>query len=422
MKDFSHDVDSSTAVEPQYTVGRSSSGYVRNRPLDQFKIEKFPREFRKDILGSLDYRFLIILIVTFVVELAIILFLEHYVPQEIDATTISNIQQQYVDLLLEDKLEPTTGSSTLQEITGNASGESIDHQTLTGLSEWMDIFADRALESFEDTPVFSPTVQAPPQQKTQETLVPTREQVSTARANATVERARSREDLEQEVSNIGLLGMLSGKSANYDYEYIDDLLDYAELNADHFANVLSKLNSIQVPRHNTAGYIISQRRRNELGGGELKRGRVNADGAIAAAVEDIDPLAEAKTTTVARQMKYEDVPSSTNALEKLQPQPGSGVRREAKDVMRVVQSHKRALQDCYKQTLKRNPAIRGKIVIRFTVSPMGEVVDAAVVNSTLNDAEMEECLTYRISRWRDFGYCDPAFGDITYKQVFNFGK
>jgi hypothetical protein len=426
VNDFSHDADSDTAVESPYSAEISSSDILSSTLYD-YKIDEFPREFKKDYFHSIDIRFLIIFIITMLVHFSSLFYLERHIPQDMTATNIVDVQQQYVDLLLEEPQQVAT-SSAFEELTGGkkTAREALDTQTLTGLSEWMDIFADNALESFESTKSFTTKAKNPPLKTSKETIVPSREEVSAARAssraNVTTGRAGSHGNLENEVNNVGLLGMLSGKASNYDYEYIDDVLDYAELNADHFANVLSKLNSIQVPRYNTAGYIISQRKRNELEGGELKRGRAGANEAMSAAVDDIAPLAQAKTSVVVRQTQYEQVPSSDNILEKLQPQPGSGVIREAKDVMRVVQSHKLAMQDCYKQTLKRNPTVRGQIIIRFTVNPLGEVVEAAVVSSTLNDRDMEQCLTSRISRWRDFGYSDPSLGDITYKQIFNFGK
>ena len=97
-------------------------------------------------------------------------------------------------------------------------------------------------------------------------------------------------------------------------------------------------------------------------------------------------------------------------------------QRTAQHVVKVVQSHKRALQDCYKQELKINPKVRGKIVVRFTVDPAGKVVDASIVSSTLRSAAMESCLLRRIKNWKDFGYSDPAAGNVVYKQAFNFGN
>jgi TonB family protein len=99
-----------------------------------------------------------------------------------------------------------------------------------------------------------------------------------------------------------------------------------------------------------------------------------------------------------------------------------GKTRSAQDVLRIVQSHTRALQDCYKQELRYDSGINGKIVVRFTIDVDGNVKNASVITSSLNSPRMEECILNRIKRWRNFPPCDPSVGDKTYRQSFSFGK
>ncbi|MEE4312765.1 MAG: AgmX/PglI C-terminal domain-containing protein [candidate division KSB1 bacterium] len=382
-------------------------------------IEKFPREFKKNMFETFDWRFALILLVSLAFHVWLILFLENEFPAEFDTKAIVKIQQQYVDLLVDETITPT---EIYDATESDDYIQPLDYETITGLSTWMYDISEEVMSTIEEMPGFGLAEEAVESGgRISETAVPTIEEMSTARAYAEDARNLTRTQVEGEVGSIGLLGLIGGSGSELvDYEYIDDLLGYADLNAEHLESVLSKLNAIQVPRHHTAGYILSYRRGGEVTGGKLKGGRVLVDRQIEEAIKDIQPLEEAQTKTVERTTTYEDVPSSP--LSKLRSVEDAPRSRRPEDVVRVVQSHKLALQDCYKQVLRDDPTIRGKIIIRFTIDPEGRVIDAEMVSSSLNSPEMEGCIINRIKNWRDFPLCHPSAGNMTYKQVFNFGS
>jgi len=282
--------------------------------------------------------------------------------------------------------------------------------------------SEGAMESIRDIPGFARDASGSGSGLIDETQVPSREEMSGARRTAADARVLTRAELESEMSSVGLLGLISSRAgtAMMDYEYIDDLLGYADLNAEQLETVLSKLSSIQVPRHNTAGYILSYKKGADVAGGNIKGGRKLAESDIENAIKDIEPLETARTTASKRIVEYEEIPSSP--LAQLQAIKEVPKMRNPEDVVRIVQSHKPALQDCYKQELKTNPDVKGKIIVRFTVNPEGSVVDASIVSSTLNSPAMDECIVRRIQNWRNFPICDASLGNVTYKQVFNFGS
>lgn len=392
------------------------------RPFDEFVLDKFPREFKKEILRSLDFRFIIILLLTFITHIISILYLEKEYPIEIDSGTISRIQQQYVKFLIES--ETTSSAPASLTITGSEQAEkfqALDSKTIIGLTEWMDVFADKALEAIKEMPAFNPDAAGLTGTTTKGVEYLTKEELRYARARGSDARIQARADLEKEVSSIGLLGLIGSKSHFMEQEYIDDLLEYADLNDDHLVSVLAKLKSIQVPRHTTAAYILQYKKGADASSRGLEGGRQFADSANENIMENIEPLETAKTTEMKRVVEYEDIPSE-NPLTKLRSGEYTGKFRNSKDVVRIVQSHRRALQDCYKQELKTNPKLYGKIEVRFSIDPEGKVVDASIVSSSLRSPRMEACIIHRIKNWRDFGYSDPAEGNVTYKQSFNFGN
>ena len=95
--------------------------------------------------------------------------------------------------------------------------------------------------------------------------------------------------------------------------------------------------------------------------------------------------------------------------------------RNSDEVSEVVNSHNAAIQYCYQRELKRNPDLKGKLVVRFVINPSGKVKDVKIISSTINNPRVERCVVNRIRRWDDFGAIDPAKGDATFRQVYTFG-
>ncbi len=376
-------------------------------------LDKFPSEFRKNILKAMDKRFFLILLASVIVNIAVIFILRDMFPLHVDSKTITKIQEQYAKLLLDEDRQVTPVRTT----EGLSVRDKLDTGVITGLNKWMDAFTEDIIESIADLPGPEESSEA---EDPKETKVPTREDRGTTRESIAKLREMSREDLEKEMSSVGLLGLIARKGNAVDYEYVEDLLEYANENSDHLANVLSKLNRIEVPRYGRSQYLKRFDRKTGTDDlAELKRGRVSADEEVKKIIRNVEPLEPAKTKPIARNVQYEDVPSSY--LSKLSRSKGDGKKRSAKDVVRVVQSHKRALQDCYKQELKYNPEIKGKIIVRFVINPDGIVTSASIISSTLKSPRMESCIINRVRRWRDFPPCDPSFGDKTYRQTFSFG-
>ncbi len=95
--------------------------------------------------------------------------------------------------------------------------------------------------------------------------------------------------------------------------------------------------------------------------------------------------------------------------------------RNIDEVAAIVQSHNAAIQYCYQRELKNTPTLKGKVVVRFSITPQGTVKNVKILASTLNSKEAEDCIVSRIRRWNDFGAVDPKLGDTTIRQVYTFG-
>lgn len=68
-------------------------------------------------------------------------------------------------------------------------------------------------------------------------------------------------------------------------------------------------------------------------------------------------------------------------------------------IQRVVRRHQNAVRFCYEQGLKRNPAMAGKVVVKWTVAADGKVVAVAVSETTLKDVAVESCVVDQVRKW-----------------------
>ena len=90
--------------------------------------------------------------------------------------------------------------------------------------------------------------------------------------------------------------------------------------------------------------------------------------------------------------------------EQKQPQvvprrPGVQGALDKEIIRKVVRQHRREIKYCYERQLQKNPELSGQVVVNFTISPSGDVVNAIVKKSTLNNAAVERCMQGKIRHW-----------------------
>jgi TonB family protein len=77
-----------------------------------------------------------------------------------------------------------------------------------------------------------------------------------------------------------------------------------------------------------------------------------------------------------------------------------GVYRDDVSLLAVVRKYAAGIQFCYENELKRNPVLRGKLVVAITVAASGEVLDATVVQDQIRSEALVECALAQIRTWR----------------------
>jgi TonB family protein len=66
----------------------------------------------------------------------------------------------------------------------------------------------------------------------------------------------------------------------------------------------------------------------------------------------------------------------------------------------VVQRNRAQIRACYDAALQRNPNLRGKVTVAFTIDPNGRVTYAGVKESTIGDSGLENCIIARVKSWQ----------------------
>jgi TonB family protein len=68
-------------------------------------------------------------------------------------------------------------------------------------------------------------------------------------------------------------------------------------------------------------------------------------------------------------------------------------------IRRIIGRHINEVRFCYEQELNSRPDLQGRVAIKFIISPTGAVQTAAVDNSDMGNAKVEQCIAQAVRRW-----------------------
>jgi TonB family protein len=74
--------------------------------------------------------------------------------------------------------------------------------------------------------------------------------------------------------------------------------------------------------------------------------------------------------------------------------------RSREEIELVFDRNKGAIFALYNRALRKDPSLEGKLVLRLTIAPSGQVTMCEVVSSELNDAELERKLVQRVKLFK----------------------
>lgn len=192
--------------------------------------------------------------------------------------------------------------------------------------------------------------------------------------DAAQDPAQRKAEVRRLVANKGLLkqlGALTGRAGA-----MDDLLGDGAIASD-LASALSGASGVAVA---TAEALAAARPRGEETGSVAGIGALGTSGGGQVAL-----AAKADAKVVA---KVQDLAPEVESAE---------VDREA--IARYVKARLKAIQGCYEKELKRNPSLRGKVSVRFTITPSGRPGEIEIEENTVGSDAVASCISSRIRAW-----------------------
>jgi len=216
-----------------------------------------------------------------------------------------------------------------------------------------------------------------------------------------------REAMTREVSNKGLLRMLTGTGSAASGGAVSDLLGAGSgSGSGNLDEVLAAAGGLKTG--GTAGL--------GAGGGQGGSARGGRSGDKASINDLVSDLGGARSQSMERKGEL-----AVEAPADVEGRGQRSVNRSPQEIQRVIMGHLKAIQYCYERELKRNPELKGKVTVRITVHPEGHVSAVTIVTSTLNNERVERCIRSRILNWKDFKPIEPSEGDVIFRQSFTFG-
>lgn len=354
------------------------------------RVRRFPKEFERQWADVIDKRFALILLASFILHFITALYFAINPPTNtVSRKDIERLQKRFASIVLDRKVV---------EIPEEEYTETLPPEELTVKEEPGEGGGGEGTGANEEAGGIK------------ETKVGTVEGRREKHEGGIVARRKTREQISQEVSSKGLLGLLTSTGSTATGEGAVDLLEGVDESSSNLDNVFNQIDGLKRADATGAG-----------GGKGSRRGSRSIKGSRVTSGSGIDNLISGRGTAKYTNMKRGGrlVVSSISAVAN-----ENGRKSESRDpdkVSAVVNSHNNAIQSCYQRELKRNPDLKGKLVVRFTIDPTGRVKDVKIIRSTLNNPHIERCVLNRIRRWKDFGAINPALGDATFRQVYTFG-
>jgi len=312
----------------------------------------FSGELHRGIFGRFDRRFGLLVLVCMAVVFTLFGVLSmRKPPVEVSDRDISRIQERYARLVLNQPKPAVVKPEPIDKIA-----DQIARTKAQAVPEEKkeEVVVDREKETFIE------------KRQRQESGSETRRQV--------------REQVAREVSAAGIFAAItaSASSGGGSFSSTSDLLGAAGLGAVGLGD-MSLSRGTFTSRNVDAAELIARR--------EARTDNV--------AIER-EAVGKAVIGTVAANVQV----NITTAAPEISGESSSLQERSQSAIQKTVSSESRRLKRLYEEWLKRDPALSGRLTVKFVILPSGAVSNVSVVKSTTSNAEFDEMVLRYIRRWQ----------------------
>jgi TonB family protein len=279
-------------------------------------------------------------------------------------------------------------------------------------------------ERFAKFIIEKPIPKTPAQKKTAQTAVPKKEAAPPPSAEknspektpgqapkiSSAQRERAKKAVaaraarvEQRMRSVGVLGMLTGVGATAKGPAVVDVLGAMGTRKESSANldeVLAKMSGLQHADNIEV----------------LQKKLVKSKDVAVQHKEEIDDLiasvGSARSVDLAKRGEF-----VIQKPESIEGAASSNAKRDNSAINAVVASHKASIRMTYEKHLKRDPALAGKVTVRFTISASGSVTAVTILENTTNNNDLVQEIIRKIRMWR---FETVPEGDVTVTYPFVF--
>ncbi|RKG63132.1 TonB family protein [Corallococcus sp. CA054B] len=238
-----------------------------------------------------------------------------------------------------------------------------------------------------------------PEKKQEEPKTAQKKPASTDPTPAPANSEERRQQVEARVAGTGLLKLLGGKGPGGG-DAIADVLG----SSGSGANVADALAGATAGSALTAG---------SGGGNGIANPQGDTGGKMAGIGATQTSGAGSVNTGQKQAVKVPQVADSVPEVDSSEVKP--------KELARHIQSRKASIQRCYENGLKRDPSLKGKVMIRFDLTPQGRVSNVEVEESTLRSDEVINCIKTTMRAWT-FPFKPSDDVPVSYPFIFSPGE
>ena len=94
-------------------------------------------------------------------------------------------------------------------------------------------------------------------------------------------------------------------------------------------------------------------------------------------------------------------------------------RRTSADILKIVRQRKPGLRHIYNKYLKKQPSFSGKVTLRFTIAPDGDIISISVASSSTGFTEFDDAVKNTVKRWT---FSKVKSGNTTMTILFTFSE
>ncbi|MEE2778931.1 MAG: AgmX/PglI C-terminal domain-containing protein, partial [Myxococcota bacterium] len=92
-------------------------------------------------------------------------------------------------------------------------------------------------------------------------------------------------------------------------------------------------------------------------------------------------------------------------------------RLDRKTVQKIIRRNLSGIKWCYQDALQRNPKLRGKVTLSFTILPNGRLQTPKAHNPSIKDNKLLDCITGKMKRWKFPAPKDGGVVKVTYPLI-----